>query len=407
MRAPGAPRAFARALLGLALAARGAVGGGFGFKDIGEAVKKAVPSDPSKVQEAVQKVAENPGKAASRGSQALKDLEGFGTDSLKDLEGLDTSKAVDTAKDAVRTASGSLPAVAITAGSGVGAGEAAPETESTTTPPKTESEDKAEAVKKAVKDSPLGGLIRGVKDVTAGHVMDTIKKADAGRLEDVASQVTEHGQKVAEALQDATVKDIGKAVPGAAVQDVVQDAVGQALDKLPGPGDVVGTLSTPDLVDKAKTVSVQGAVELASTEGAKHGAEMIRGATLDDLGHSLRGAKPEDIKRVAANPKDAINRIGRTQPADGAKDDAEGEEDAGGGTAALAVLAVLGCLVVGGYLLFQHLTKPRPVGMPMLTGDNERENIMMTTHWMGSSAREVIASSSGTHPGNSEGFTRF
>jgi len=268
-------------------------------------------------------------------------------------------------------------------------------------------QDKAEAVKKVVKDNPLGGLIKGVKEFTAGDVMETIKKADSSTLEDVASQVTEHGhrvvengQKIAEALQDATVKDIGNAVPGTA-GTAVGNAVDQAAGKL---GDVVGALPKPDVVDRAKTVNLQDAVELAKSGGAKRGAEMIRGSTLDDLGHSLRGAKPEDIQRAVANPQNAIDRIGR-QPADGAKDDAE--EDAGSGTAVIASLAALGFIVLGGYLLFQYLTKPRPVGMPMLTGDAERENIMMTTHWMGSSAREVIAGSGVTRPGNSEGFTRF
>jgi len=374
MRAPGAPRALARAPLVLVLAARGAVGGGFGLKDIGDAVKKAVPGDPSKA--------------------------------LKDLEDLDTSKAVDTAKDAVRAASESLPTVSITAGVGAGTGDAVPETETTTTLPALPAQDKAEVVKKVVKDNPLGGLIKGVKDVTAGNVVETIKKAGSSALEDAASQVTEHGyrvvengQKIAEALQDATVKDIGKVASDTA-GTAVEDAVTQATGTL---GDVVGALSNPDLADKAKTVNVQDAVGLANSDGVKRGAEMIKGSTLDDLGHSLRGTKPEDVKRAVANPQEAINQIvGKKLDA---KDDVE--EDSGTGTAVIAGLAVLGFIVVGGYLLFQHLTKPRSVAAPMLTGDPERDNIMMTTHWMGSSAREVIASSSGTNPGNSEGFTRF
>ncbi|CAK0865693.1 unnamed protein product [Prorocentrum cordatum] len=235
--------------------------------------------------------------------------------------------------------------------------------------------------------------------------METIKKADVGSLGDVASQVTEHGQKIAETLQDVTVKDIGKAVPGTA-STAVEEAVGQATDKL---GGVVGTLSKPDLVDRAKTVNVQDALELANSDGVKRGAEMIRGSSLDDLGHSLRGAKPEDIKRTVANPQDpdAVNRAVRGRPAHGMAQDDLDAEGAGGGSAVVAGLAVVCALALGGYLLFQHLTKPRPAGLPMLTGESERENIMMTTHWMGSSAREVIASSSGTQAGNPEGFTRF
>jgi len=298
----------------------------------------------------------------------------------------------------VRTASESLPTVSVTAGSGVGTREAAPETETTTT---TTTQDKAEVVKKVVKDNPLGGLIKGVKDVTAGHVMETIKKADPSVLGDVASHVTEHGQEMAEALQDATVKDIHKAASDT-VGTAVEDAVGQATGTL---GDVVGALSTPDLADKAKAVNVQDAVDLANSGDVKRGAEMIRGATLDDLGHSLRGTKPEDVRKAVANPRETISRIVRGRPADGAEDD--GQEDGGTGTVMLAGVAVLAFIVLGGYLLFRHLTKPRSVGAPMLTGDSERDNIMMTTHWMGSSARDVIASTSGTNPGNSEGFTRF
>merc|ERR1711920_1176605 len=122
-----------------------------------------------------------------------------------------------------------------------------------------------------------------------------------------------------------------------------------------------------------------------------------------------KDVKTEDIEGALSHPKEAIKSIGRAkepQPAVQATNSSSIEDrgpERDGSHAGLVVMVML-LLALGGYLMFSYLTKPRQVGRPMLGDDFAAEGVAMTGHWMGASARDMIATSQG---GNSAEFNRF
>lgn len=359
----------------LALAARGAVGGGLDLKGIGKAIKD-VSKDPSKVKDAVEHVAEDPGKLIG-----------------------EASKAAQGASDLAQEASGALPAISISTGDGAAAAAPAPEQQAPPPDPANESvkEDQAgkikDAVKATVKDSSLGSLLSGkkigdaIKGVTGEKVVDAITKADPSKIEDAARGVAEEGQKIAEAAKDASVKDIASAVTSeVGGSDSVVDRAKSALD-------LTGVTDPDSALDKAKQVIGK--------------AKEAKDVSLGDLADKAKSASVADLKDAAAgakSPKELLDNLGKKKVVEPVGDDGgEDQVHEDGGSSGLAVIFLI-LLAVGGYVLFTRLTQPRQVGRPMLSDDYGAEGVAMTTgHWMGASARDMI----NTTGGNTAEFNRF
>lgn len=370
------------------LTVRGALGKGFGIGDLGKAIK-AVSQDPPKmpdaVQQSIQQAAENPQRLVGDAGQAL--------------AGADASRAVDTARGAAQSASVALPAVSVAVGGSPAGAAQAP---STTSLPAELPEEPATGGSHAVQEA-FSGIFGEVGKATPGGVAGAIASLKGGRIEDAASQVSKRGQEIAGAVQDASVRDIVKAASGpAAPGSAVGQAMSQAKQVLDSKRAEVGSLA-----EKAKTASVQDMMGLADTDDAKKGAAIVKGATLQDLHDAVR---TDEVRSAIANPARAVQNIGNMKflgPADGAKDQHDGAGADGGESmvdARVVALAVLAGFILGAYVLLQRLTKPRPVGAAMLSGDQELNGIASARHWMGTSARDVVSHSPA---GNSEGFSRF
>jgi hypothetical protein len=242
--------------------------------------------------------------------------------------------------------------------------------------------------------------VRGTVDrASPGSLAGAIARMTGGRIEDAASQASERGQKFAEAVQDASVKDIVKAAGGPATSgSALSQAMSQAKRALDGKKAEVGSLA-----EKAKTATVKDMMDLASTDDAKKGAAIVKGSTWEDLNSAVRR---DDVKNAIANPERTVQNIGKSKflsPTD--------EQDAAGVDgeesmvdARLVALAVFAGLVLGFYALLRRLWKPRPAGVGMLSGDHEQDGVAAARSWMGTSARDVVSNSPS---GNSQGFSRF
>jgi len=372
MAAPGSLKAFARCLV-LALTITGALGKGFGIGNIGKAIKAVSPPNmPDAVQQGIQQATESTEKLVGEASQAL--------------AGADASKAVDAAKGAAQSASGALPAVSVAVG---GSGVEAEPAQSTTASPVELPDEPAtgsQAVQEALKDT--------VDKTTPGSVAEAIAEAKEGRIEDAASQISKRGQKIADAIQGVSVKDIMKAASGPATPgSAVSQAMSQAKCALEGRETEVGSLA-----EQAKTASVKDMMDLADSDDAKKGAAIVKGSTWQDLS--------DDVKDAIANPARTVQNIGKKKflgPADPAEDEHDGAGDSMVDVRVIA-MAVLAGFILGAYFLLRRLTKPRPAGAAMLSGDHERDGMAASRHWMGASAREVELNAAG---GNSEGFSRI
>jgi len=236
-----------------------------------------------------------------------------------------------------------------------------------------------------------------VGKATPGSVAEAIAKTSVGGIEDAASQVSERGQEIAKAVQDASVKDIVKAAsgpvtPGSALSQAMNQAK-RALDRK--------RAEAGSLAEKAKTATVKDMMDLASTDDAKKSAAIVKGSTWQDLSNAVRR---DDVKNAIANPERTVQNIGKKKflsPTGGHQD----EQDGAGVDSEDFVLAglVLAGLVLGVYAL-RRLAKPRPVGVGMLSGGHEQDSIAAARSWMGTSARDVV---SNAPSGNSEGFSRF
>jgi len=390
-------KAFIRCLV-LLLAVRGALGKGFGMGDIGKAIK-AVSQDPPKMPDAIQQSIQ----------QATENTQKLVGDANEALAGADASRAVDAAKNAAQSASGALPAVSVAVdGSRAGAGF----TQSTTPSPVEVTagpwRDESATGSQAVQDA-FGHMFsdRGAKDTadraSPGSVAEAIAKLKEGRIEDVASQVSKRGQEFADAVQDASVRDIVKAAGGPATPgSAVSQAMSQAKRALDSKKAEVGSLA-----EKAKTATVKDTMGLADTDDAKKGAAIVKGSTWQDLSDAVGRV---DVKDAVANPARTVQNIGKKQflsPTEGAKDEQDGAGVGGEGSmvdARVVAIAVLAGFILGAYVVFRRLTKPRQVGAAMLSGDPEQDSVAAARHWMGASARDVVPHSPG---GNSEGFSRF
>jgi hypothetical protein len=248
---------------------------------------------------------------------------------------------------------------------------------------------------------------QGVKDsvdkATPGSVARAIAKMSGDRIEDAASQVSERGQKIAEAVQDASVKDIVKAASGpASPGSVFSQAMSQAKHVLDRNRAEAGSL-----VETAKTATVKDLMDLAGTDDAKRSAATVKGSTWQDLSSAVRR---DDVKNAIANPGRTVQSIGKNRflgPTGGRQDEQDGAGVGGEESmvdARLVAVVVLAGLVLGAYALLRRLIKPRPVGVGMLSGDQEEVGLAATGSWMGTSARDVV---SNTPSGNSGGFSRF
>jgi hypothetical protein len=375
------------------LTLRGALGGGFGMGDIGKAIKAVsqdAPKMPDAVQQGIQQAAESSQKLVGDASQAL--------------AGADAARAVDIAESAAQSASGALPAVSVS----VGGGRAGNDLAQSTTASPAELPGEAATGSQVVQDALTDVLDdRGVKDTvdkaTPGSVAGAIAKMSGDRIEDAASRVSERGQKIAEAVQDASVKDIVKAASGpASPGSVFSQAMSQAKHVLDR-----NRVEAGSMVETAKTATVNDLMDLAGTDDAKQSAAIVKGSTWQDLSRAVRR---DDVKNAIANPGRIVENIGKNKflgPTGGPQD---GQDGAGLGgeegmvDARLVAVVVLAGLVLGAYALLRRLIKPRPVGVGMLSGDQEEVGLAATGSWMGTSARDVVSNAPN---GNSGGFSRF
>jgi len=390
MAAPCSLKALAHCTV-LLLTVRGAFGGDFGVGDIGRAIRSVsqdAPKMPNAVQQRIQHAAENPQRLVGGAGQAL--------------AGVDAARAVGTAGVAARSASGALPAVSVAVGgSQAGAG---PSTTALPTELPGEAATRSQVVQDALSDA-FGG--RGVKDAvgkaTPGGVAGAIAKLTGARIEGAASRVAERGQEIADAVQDASVKDIVRAASGPAATPVsaVGQAVGRAKRAWAGQ-----RAEAAGLADKAKTATVKDMMDLVGADGAKKGAAIVKGSTWQDLSDAVRR---DDVQSAIADPERTAQKIGKSkflsptrgrQVIDGA--DVDGEQNVV--DARLVAVIVFAGLAVGAYALLRRLSKPRPAGVGMLSGDHEQDSVAAARSWMGTSARDVISSAPG---GNSAGFSRF
>jgi hypothetical protein len=384
------------------LTVRGALGGGFGMGDIGKAIR-AVSQDPPKmpdaVQQRIQQAAENPQKLVGDANQAF--------------AGADATKAVDTAKGAAQSASGALPAVVSVAvdGSRGGVGPA----QSTTASPVElpgEAATGSQVVQDALSDMFDGRGVKGTVDkASPGTVAGAIAKMKGDSIENAASQVSERGQKFAKAVQEASAKDIVNVVSGpAAPSSALSQAMSQAKRALDRKKAEVGSLA-----EKAKTATVKDMMDLAGTDDAKKGAEIVKLSTWQDLSNAVRRG---DVKSAIANPDRTVQSIGKIKflsPTGGRQDErggagVDGEEIMV--DARLVAVVVLAGVVLGAYALLRRLAKPRRAGVGMLSGDHEQVSIAAARGWMGASAQDVVSNSPGPcleFPAgcSSQGFSRF
>jgi hypothetical protein len=224
-----------------------------------------------------------------------------------------------------------------------------------------------------------------------------------GSIEDAASQVSKRGQKIADAVQDVSVKNIVKAASGpGTASSALSRAMSQAKHAFDGKKAEVDSLA-----EKAKTASVKDMMGLAGTDDAKKGAAVVKGSTLQDLNDAVRR---DDVKNAIADPERTLQNIGKKKflsPTDRAKEEQDGVGADGENSMVdvrVVAVAVLAGFILGAYVLFQRLTKPRRGGATMLSGDHEMASPAPGGHWMGTSARDVVSNSQG---GNSGGFSRF
>jgi len=361
--------------------------------DIGKAIK-AVSQDPPKmpdaVQQRIQQAAGNPQKLVGDAGQAL--------------AGADAAKVVDTARGAAQNAPGVLPVVSVA----VGGGRAVNGPAQSTTASPAELPSEAASGSQAVQDA-LSGMFydRGEKDTvgraTPGSVAEAVAKTSVGGIEDAAFQVSERGQEIAKAVQDASVKDIVKAASGPATPgSALSRAMNQAKRVLDRKKAEAGSLA-----EKAKTATVKDMMDLASADDAKKTAAIVKGSTWQDLSNAVRR---DDVKNAIANPERTVQNIGKKKflsPTGGHQDEQDGagvDSEESMVDARLVAAVVLAGLFLGVYALFRRLAKPRPAGVGMLSGDHEQDSIAAARSWMSTSARDVV---SNAPSGNSAGFSRF
>lgn len=322
------------------LTVRGAHGRGFGLGDIGKAIK-AVSKDPPKMPDASKKIEQ-------KIEQAAQDPEKLVWDASQALAGADASTALDTAKDAAQSASGALPVASVSVGGGrAGAG---PEQSTTASPV-----------------APLGEEAAG-SEAVQDAVSEMLKDQD---VEDTVDRIAPGG--VAEAV--AKVRGSSSAV---------SQAVSQAKQAMDGRKVEVGSLA-----EKAKTATVKEVMDLVGTDDAKK----FDGSAWRNLKNAVRR---DDVKNAIANPAQTALDMGKNKfrsPTDGNVD--EQDELGVDGNVGLVMLTVLAGLILGAYVFFQRVAKPRPVGTAMLSGDHETDSSVAAGHWMGASARDLIPNSPG------------
>lgn len=361
-------KTFARCLL-LMLTVREALGGSLGLGDIGKAFR-AVSKDPPKMLQAVE-------QRLGQGDEGPERLVG---DARQALAGADASKALDTAGGAAQSVSGALPA-ASAAVSG-GRARARPGQSTTAEPPGGGEAGGSRAVQDALGEVLRGRDVEGaVGRMIPGSVAAAVAKVRGGGIEEAASTVSELGQKIADVQVRAAG---GSATTGSAVSQ----AVGQAEQALEGKTARVGSLA-----EKATTATAKEVMDLAGAESSKKLGRSIWG--------DLQNAVPRvDATIASANSAHTSQNIGKKElrsPTDEAASE-HGEAGVDGNVSLVVLLALAGCIlgfILGAYVFFQRVAKPRPVGMAMLSGDHEQGNTAAASHWMGTSARDLVPNSPG------------
>jgi hypothetical protein len=289
---------------------------------------------PDAVQQKIDQAAQDPEKLVGDASQALARA--------------DASTALDTAKDAAQSASGALPVASVS----VGGGRAGANPEQSTT---------------ASPLVPLGEEAAGSQAVQDA-VREMFKDQD---VEDTVDGIAPRG------VAEAVAKMRGS-------NSAVSQAVSQAKQAMDGKKVEVGSLA-----EKAKTATMKEAMDLAGTDDAKK----FEGSAWRNLNNAVRR---DDVNNAIVNPAQTALDIGKNKfrsPTDRAVD--EQDELGVDGNVGLVVLIVLAGLILGAYIFFQRVTKPRPVRMAMLSGDHETDSTAAASHWMGTSARDLIPNSPG------------
>jgi hypothetical protein len=334
------------------LTVRGSHGKKFGLGDIGKAIK-AVSKDPPKMPDAVQQKIDQLGDAShallgdASLAQAAEDPEKLLGDASHALAGEDASEALDTAKDASQSASRALPVASVAVGGSLaGTG---PDQSTKASPVGLLGEEAAgsQAVQDALSEMLKDQNVEGAVDRTAPLSVD---KAAANmresRVEDAASQVSKSGQKIADAVQDASVMEVVRAASDStAPSSAASQAVSQAKQPL-------------------ERVTVNEAMDMAGTDDAKEFAE----PTWRDLNNAVWS---DDVKNAIANSAD--------------------------GNASSVVMIVLAGLVWGLFVFYLRATKPRAVRMTMPSAEREQESTAAASHWMGTDSRNLIPMSQGVN----------
>lgn len=360
---------------------------------MGKAVQAIGQADPSKVKDVVKNAAQDPGKAADV------------------LQTVDASKAVDVAKDV----SGKVPQVVTVSTADGGGGVAQEETTMSTTTVHAVAatkEDQTAKIQGAAKGSNIAGLFSNknigdvIKGATPEKVVQVVQNADP---EQIAEDVAKDAQKFGEAAQDATPKEVAQAVGGSSDPSSVVDKTKDAVS-ISGAKEIVGTIGETDVNQLAGAVKGASPGQVADSlkdDKVKNAADIVKSKSAAQIGEAISGAKHEDLTEAIKHPSmtvldKAAAAIAATEPRKDGTFLAPSQPTAQGDSSlpVLVVLGVLATTVICGYMVFRHLTKPRPVGMPMLNGDSNGDTHM---HWMGSDARDVIT----TRTGTSAGFTRF
>mmetsp|Transcript_95870 Transcript_95870/g.271368 ORF Transcript_95870/g.271368 Transcript_95870/m.271368 type:complete len:357 (+) Transcript_95870:119-1189(+) len=282
--------------------------------------------------------------------------------------------------------------------SGAHAGAPA-EATTTTAPPAPQAKDAS--VADALKGTSIRSIAGNLRDV----LQDTTPKELAERLRGSGGEPKELANKIlgedaahaAGALRDATAKEAMAAVRGGTVRSVSEDAAKSAKAAADG-------FDAKGMLDAIKGSEADHVKNIAGTKLAQYkdaGVSTINDAMKDPPADTLGKAIGKMIGFVRP-PRSGSG--GKSEEPGGAEEPAHSSfrSSAAGGAALLFV----GLLAVGGGAYgFRRLTKPRPVGVPMLEGesfDMHPMNQMGGSFFGGSGARDLQSQGAA-----SNGFTRF
>jgi len=328
------------------------VSGNFDFGKIAHAVKAA---DPGKVAEAIKDA--KPGDVLKQGADKARQA----LDPIKD-------QAKQTLKDTVADVHDDLHSDTADV--------------ATTLPPVT-TEAPHDQVKKAVQGTNVkswADALRGGNIPSPEQVVKSLQKKNPLKA------VSEDAKKVADALQDASAKQV--------VQEI-QESAGNSTKHVKGkvqrPLDMIGKAGQK-INDIFKGKSPSETVEVISKASPKKIAESLPDTTAGEVVKALRGNDAKDPQEGS----DAVTRVTDEDPKD------KGEPGSGSSTIWVALLFLV-IVTFGGWRTFLYLTRPKRTGMPMLDGElHEGDSVQMMAGggWMGGGG-------GGARDFQQPGFTRF